>query len=161
MVNHLISRSHASTAAFWKQQLQQQQASGLSVATFCRVRDLGPASFYSWRRRLVDLAAPPASFFSPVPPTPTPTPTLALASAVEATRLSWCEVSLASAGAAVDSRSTDMDSDLEEPPGRGSRACSFKIGSAGGLVAEFSQFPSQDQLTAICRALHPVPPPVC
>ncbi len=31
--------------------LRQQQASGLSVAAFCRRETIKPASFYAWRRR--------------------------------------------------------------------------------------------------------------
>ena len=81
MVNHSLSRSRGSSAAFWKKQLQQHRASGLSVAAFCRVRSLGVASFYAWRRRLLDRATSvPAS------------------AEVEGKGISWREVSLSIPG---------------------------------------------------------------
>ncbi len=36
----------------WKQILQRQEQSGLSVAQFCRQESLGLSSFYMWRSRL-------------------------------------------------------------------------------------------------------------
>lgn len=42
-----------STAADrWRRVIQQQQASGLTVAAFCRREGLSEPSFYSWRQRL-------------------------------------------------------------------------------------------------------------
>lgn len=38
--------------------LQQQEVSGLSIAAFCRRKDVSPPSFYSWRRRLRAEAPP-------------------------------------------------------------------------------------------------------
>ena len=36
---------------FWRGAISQQQASGLSVAAFCRQQDLGPNTFYKWRNK--------------------------------------------------------------------------------------------------------------
>lgn len=38
---------------FWRRMWRQWQASGLSVRAFCRLHDLAEASFYSWRRALI------------------------------------------------------------------------------------------------------------
>ncbi|MBI2516500.1 MAG: hypothetical protein HYV95_06240 [Opitutae bacterium] len=39
-------------AEFWRQQVDAQRASGLSVAGYCRMHGVGAWSFHSWRRRL-------------------------------------------------------------------------------------------------------------
>jgi hypothetical protein len=36
----------------WRQRMERQQASGLSVAEFCRRENLSPHGFYVWRRKL-------------------------------------------------------------------------------------------------------------
>jgi len=36
----------------WRRILRQQQASGLTVAAFCRQAEVSQPSFYSWRRKL-------------------------------------------------------------------------------------------------------------
>lgn len=36
----------------WKRQIQQQAASGMTVAKFCALSSLSEASFYYWKRRL-------------------------------------------------------------------------------------------------------------
>ena len=36
----------------WRKVIQQQRASGLSVAAFCRRSGVPQASFYAWRRKL-------------------------------------------------------------------------------------------------------------
>lgn len=36
----------------WRRILRQQQASGLTVAAFCRRAEVSQPSFYSWRRKL-------------------------------------------------------------------------------------------------------------
>jgi hypothetical protein len=36
----------------WRQLMNEQEASGKSVRTFCREKDISEFSFYSWRRRL-------------------------------------------------------------------------------------------------------------
>src|SRR5262245_49848001 len=49
---------------FWREQVQRQVASGLSVRRFCEQRGLSEASFYAWRRTLArrDEAAAAAEF---------------------------------------------------------------------------------------------------
>ena len=37
---------------FWQGVILEQKSSGLAISTFCRNRDVSPASFFSWRRRL-------------------------------------------------------------------------------------------------------------
>ena len=39
-------------AARWTRIIAQQQSSGLSIAEFCRLRDLSQPSYFVWRRRL-------------------------------------------------------------------------------------------------------------
>ena len=36
----------------WREIITQQQASGLTVAAFCRRAQLSPISFFAWRRKL-------------------------------------------------------------------------------------------------------------
>lgn len=40
--------------ATWRQLLAEQQASGQSVAHWCRQRDISATTFYNWRKRLAD-----------------------------------------------------------------------------------------------------------
>ncbi len=40
------------SVARWRRVVAQQQASGLSIAAFCRRAKVPPASFYFWRRKL-------------------------------------------------------------------------------------------------------------
>jgi transposase-like protein len=47
-----------SAALRWQRIVREQQASGLSVAAFCRRRGLTQPSFYAWRRRLRQAAGP-------------------------------------------------------------------------------------------------------
>jgi len=37
---------------FWREAIQEQKASGLSISAFCRERGVSEASFFSWRRKL-------------------------------------------------------------------------------------------------------------
>ncbi len=37
---------------YWRQVIRDQAASGLSISAFCREREVSPASFFSWRRKL-------------------------------------------------------------------------------------------------------------
>ena len=37
---------------YWRRVFEEHRSSGLSIAAFCRERDLSPASFYSWRRKI-------------------------------------------------------------------------------------------------------------
>ena len=46
-------------ASQWRALIDGQQASGLSVAAFCRRHDVVTASFYAWRRRLGESSASP------------------------------------------------------------------------------------------------------
>ncbi|MCX5661514.1 MAG: transposase [Planctomycetota bacterium] len=41
-----------STSARWARVIEEQRASGLSIAEFCRRRSVSPPSFFDWRRRL-------------------------------------------------------------------------------------------------------------
>ena len=41
-----------SVSARWTRIINEQRASGLSIAEFCRRREVSPPSFYDWRRRL-------------------------------------------------------------------------------------------------------------
>lgn len=55
---------------YWEHLLSQQQHSGLSIAAFCRQRDLSQPSFYAWRTRLTNEAPhknSPAISFVPLP----------------------------------------------------------------------------------------------
>lgn len=42
----------STTAERWRRVIQQQHASGLTVAAFCRRSGLSQPSFYSWRQKL-------------------------------------------------------------------------------------------------------------
>ena len=46
-------------ASQWRALIERQQASGLSIAAFCRQHDVVTASFYAWRRRLRESSASP------------------------------------------------------------------------------------------------------
>lgn len=49
----------------WQSIFATWRSSGLSVAAFCRSRELNPSSFYRWRKILDDLDPSPASGPSP------------------------------------------------------------------------------------------------
>jgi hypothetical protein len=55
-------KSNESVSLRWARIIQQQEGSGLSIAEFCRRRDVPPPSFFAWRRRL-RAGAPPAPGF--------------------------------------------------------------------------------------------------
>lgn len=38
--------------AFWREVVAEWRRSGLSMAAFCRERELVPTTFYTWRRRV-------------------------------------------------------------------------------------------------------------
>jgi hypothetical protein len=44
--------------SYWRGVIAGQQASGLSIAAFCREEDVSPPSFYAWRRRLAKQPTP-------------------------------------------------------------------------------------------------------
>jgi hypothetical protein len=46
------------TADRWRELIRQQQGSGLGVERFCARRSVAVSTFFSWRRKLEDLAAP-------------------------------------------------------------------------------------------------------
>jgi len=47
----------------WRQIITEQEASGLSIAAFCREHDLCPQTLYGWRSRLARTEpAPPIAF---------------------------------------------------------------------------------------------------
>ena len=142
MLNHSLSRSRGSSAVFWKKHLQQHRASGLSVAAFCRLHSLGVASFYAWRRRLLDGATSVPAFVPTLVPVPAAVPAFA---EVGQKGISWREVSLEIPGPGAVASATGW----EGPPGLSSAACALKLGSAHGLWAEFFRFPSPEELTAV------------
>ena len=45
----------------WRSRINEQLASGLSVAAFCRQHAIAVNSFYAWRRRLMNESARPAA----------------------------------------------------------------------------------------------------
>ena len=45
-------------AAFWRELIRAQAASGLSIGAYCRRRGVSTASFYAWRRRSAEQATP-------------------------------------------------------------------------------------------------------
>ncbi len=45
-------------AGFWRELIEAQAASGLSIGAYCRRRGVSTASFYAWRRRLAEQATP-------------------------------------------------------------------------------------------------------
>ena len=38
----------------WREVIRDQAVSGLSISAFCRNREVSPASFFNWRRKLAD-----------------------------------------------------------------------------------------------------------
>lgn len=46
-------------SAIWRERLQAQQASGLSVAAWCKQAGISAWSVYAWRKRLVPKPAAP------------------------------------------------------------------------------------------------------
>ena len=38
----------------WREVIRRQEASGLSVAAFCREQQVAPASFFAWRKKLAE-----------------------------------------------------------------------------------------------------------
>lgn len=60
----MASTARTSRQDFWRQMVQRQAASGLSIRRFCRRHDLREPTFYAWRARLGAEAATPV--FVPV-----------------------------------------------------------------------------------------------
>ena len=62
-------RGGSGRADYWREVIREQEASGQSIAAFCRQRGIGPASFYSWRTKLcqqVDPVGRQAAKFVPI-----------------------------------------------------------------------------------------------
>src|SRR5262245_41188765 len=51
-------RPDPATRHAWQERLQRFRTSGLTVPDFCDREGISPASFYAWKRRLQDGAAP-------------------------------------------------------------------------------------------------------
>ena len=51
---------------FWREKVQGQAASGLSVGAYCRRHRLRPSAFYYWRRVLAERGGPAPAVFVPV-----------------------------------------------------------------------------------------------
>ncbi len=49
-----MARHGSDRAAYWRGVVEAWRRSGVSVAAFCRRRDLAEPTFYVWRRRLED-----------------------------------------------------------------------------------------------------------
>jgi transposase-like protein len=53
----------------WRQVVQRQRSSGLSVARYCRERGIGPSSLFAWKRRLAgELEATAGAAFIAITP---------------------------------------------------------------------------------------------
>lgn len=50
-----MRRRNAARWAYWRQVLADHRSSGLSIAEFCRQRQLNQASFYDWRKKLASI----------------------------------------------------------------------------------------------------------
>ena len=48
----------AGRAGFWRELIEAQAASGVSIGAYCRRRGVSTASFYAWRRRMAEQATP-------------------------------------------------------------------------------------------------------
>ena len=62
----------------WRQRLQRQSHSGLSISTFCALEGVSSTSFHSWKRRLAARSLPPLQpppLFVPLRLDPDPPPT--------------------------------------------------------------------------------------
>ena len=61
----------------WRQRLERQRASGLSIASFCRKEGVSTVTFHTWKRKLQVEAAPgprPTDRSVAVPSRPSPRP---------------------------------------------------------------------------------------
>ena len=59
-------------ASLWQARLHEQQLSGLSIAAFCSLNQLSPASFYQWKRKLTPGHTQPQATAQPKPHRATP-----------------------------------------------------------------------------------------
>jgi hypothetical protein len=58
----------------WRDLIERQRASGLSVAVFCRRDGVAASSFFAWKRKLGSTPAAPAFVEATVAGTPPPPP---------------------------------------------------------------------------------------
>lgn len=58
----------------WRDLIERQRASGLSVAVFCRRDGVAASSFFAWKRKLSLVPATPAFVEATVAGTPPPPP---------------------------------------------------------------------------------------
>lgn len=69
----MTQRRSGQREAWWREQVQRYEASGLSVRRFCEESRLSEASFYAWRRTLrLRAREAQAATFVPVVVTPPP-----------------------------------------------------------------------------------------
>jgi transposase-like protein len=61
-----LSQRDPARERFWREQVQGQAASGLSVGAYCRRHRLRPSAFYYWRRALAKGGRPGGEGFVPV-----------------------------------------------------------------------------------------------
>ena len=60
------TRRDPARARFWREQVQGQAASGVSVGAYCRRHRLRPSAFYYWRRALAKRGQAARAAFVPV-----------------------------------------------------------------------------------------------
>ena len=58
MAETIIENKACTKAVQWRARIAEQERSGLSVKQFCKERGLTAWSFYDWRKRLRESAAP-------------------------------------------------------------------------------------------------------
>jgi hypothetical protein len=66
MASERIGRDPA-RERFWREKIQGQAASGLSVGAYCRRHRLRRSAFYYWRHVLAERGQPAEAVFVPVP----------------------------------------------------------------------------------------------
>jgi len=52
MNNATAEKEKSARSDYWREQIAQQESSGLSVPQFCKARGIIEQSFYVWRKRL-------------------------------------------------------------------------------------------------------------
>ncbi len=50
-----MRRRNEARWVYWRKLLEEHRSSGLSIAEFCRQRQLNQASFYDWRKKLASI----------------------------------------------------------------------------------------------------------
>jgi hypothetical protein len=77
-----MNRASSSAREHWRQIIGQQESSGLSVARFCRERQIVESSLFAWKRRLArePQASPVFVQFTPATPASVPQPNSAAGS---------------------------------------------------------------------------------